>query len=130
ARRPPQAAPFRQRISGSMPETLFGPALPGLLAMACLMLVSGFFSGSETALFFLSQEDIRAMRQGKPRERRAARLLEDPDRLLPAILFWNLMINLTFFAVSVVVGQRLTADNHPLVTGLFAAISLFGIILL
>ena len=39
--------------------------LPGCLAMTGLILASGFFSSSETALFFLSREDLRAFRVGR-----------------------------------------------------------------
>ena len=60
---------------------------------------------SETALFYLSHEELRGMRTGTARDRMAAALMRHPDRLLTAVLFWNLVVNLTYFATSVVVGM-------------------------
>jgi len=102
---------------------------PGMLAMLGLTLASGFFSASETALFYLSHDDLRQLRVGKPRERAAAALLSDPDRLLTAVLFWNLLINLVYFAASVVVAQKLVDANYSAAAGAFSLGSLFGIIL-
>ena len=59
--------------------------------MAGLVLASGFFSSSETALFYLSRDDLRAFRVGPRRQRLVASLLANPDRLLTAVLFWNLL---------------------------------------
>jgi putative hemolysin len=100
--------------------------LPGMLG---LILASGFFSGSETALFFLSHDELRVLRTGGVREKKVVQLLSDPDRLLTAVLFWNLAINLTYFAVSVVVAQRLAAAGENVAAGVFTLASLFAIIL-
>jgi CBS domain containing-hemolysin-like protein len=103
---------------------------PWVMAMLGLILASAFFSASETALFFLSHEELRSMRVGSARERLAASLLRRPDRLLTAVLFWNLVVNLAFFAVSVIVAQRLIAEGHRAFAATFGVVSLFGIILL
>ncbi|MEX0716788.1 MAG: CNNM domain-containing protein [Planctomycetaceae bacterium] len=103
--------------------------LPGSLAMAALACASAFFSASETALFFLSHDELRTMRVGRPRERIAAALLADPERVLTAILFWNLVVNLSYFAVSVVVTQRLARADQNAAAGLFTLAALFGLIL-
>ena len=97
--------------------------------MGCLILASGFFSASETAFFFLTRDQIRNFSNGKPRQRTVAALLGDPDRLLTAVLFWNLVINLTYFAISVVVLQRLSGAGQNAAAGIFGLLSLFGIIL-
>ena len=93
--------------------------LPGVLAMIGLIVASGFFSGSETALFYLSHDDLRTMRLGSMRERVAATLMRQPDRLLTAILFWNLVINLAYFATSVVVARRLIDAGYRASAGVF-----------
>ena len=103
--------------------------LPGTIAMLALSVASGFFSGSETALFYLSQDELRTFRLGRPRQRAVATLLSDPDRLLTAILFWNLLVNMTYFAVGVVVAQRLVRADYEGLAGLFGLGSLFAIIL-
>ena len=96
--------------------------------MFCLVLASGFFSASETALFYLSHDELRGLRSGRPREHMAAALLSDPDRLLTAILFWNLLINLTYFSSSMVVAHRLSEDSGYGAVG-FSLLSLIAIIL-
>lgn len=102
--------------------------LPGVLVMSGLALASGFCSASETALFYLSRDQLRAMQVGRPRQRQAAQLMRDPERLMTAILFWNLIVNLTFFAVSVVVTRRLIHDGHTAVAGAFSLLTLATII--
>jgi putative hemolysin len=82
-----------------------------LAAMAVLLASSAFFSGSEAALFFLSGRDRRALRSGTRAQRLAGSLLADPDRLLSAILFWNLVINVTYFAIASIISLQL--GRHP-----------------
>ncbi len=86
--------------------------LPGVGVMLGLTLLSGFFSGSETALFSLSRDDLQTFRNGTPWERAIVVLTEDSARLLTAILFWNLVINLAYFAVSVAVARRLLLAGY------------------
>jgi len=102
---------------------------PGVLAMSVLILASGFFSGSETSFFYLSHDEIRSMRVGKPRERLVVTLLSKPDSLLTAVLFWNLVINLAYFAISIVVAQKLNNADLSLTAAIFGLFSLFAIIL-
>lgn len=104
--------------------------LPGLLILTVLIFASGFFSGSETALFYLSRDELRSLQTGKPRERLVAALLRDPDRLLTAVLFWNLVINLSYFAVSVVLARKFVDDGHTALAGLWSIATLVGIIVL
>jgi len=103
--------------------------LPELLAMLLLTAASGFFSSSETAIFCLSPDELRAFRIGTVRERSVLNLLADPDRLLTAILFWNLTINMTYFAVGVFVTQGLANSGNSGWAALFGLISLIWIIL-
>jgi len=103
--------------------------LPGLCAMLALMGMSAFLSASETALFFLSHDEIRGFRVGRTRERAAAALLADPDRVLTGILFWNLVVNLMYFTVSIVVSRRLFEANHRTAAGFFGLASLVALLL-
>lgn len=99
-------------------------------AMLCLLIGSGFFSASETALFFLSTEEIQAFqRNDSRRERVIVGLLKEPDRLLTAVLFWNLLINLSFFACGVVISRQLMSDGHTAMAGIFGVFSLSMMIL-
>lgn len=103
-------------------------SLPAILAMVTLILASGFFSSSETALFYLSRDELRAFRAGPVGQRLVWQLLADPDRLLTAVLFWNLLINLAYFSVSIVLVSGLAGDD-PARTTLLTLLSLLAIIL-
>lgn len=81
--------------------------LPWLITMLALIACSGFFSASEAALFYLQPGDRRDMESGTPAEQAAAVLLTNPDRLLTAVLFWNLVINIAYFAISSICAIRL-----------------------
>lgn len=104
--------------------------LPWLIAMALLMACSGFFSASEAALFYLAPRDRRAMRSGTQSEQAAVILLLDADRLLSAVLFWNLVINITYFAISSICSIWIEQNTSWGQTGavIFAAVSLLSII--
>lgn len=84
--------------------------LPWLFPMAALVVMSAFFSGSEAALFSLRPRDRRALQRGSAAARSAVRLLENPERLLSAILFWNLLVNMLYFGIVSIVGARLEQD--------------------
>jgi putative hemolysin len=108
----------------------YADKLPWLIAMVVLIGCSAFFSGSEAALFFLRPRDRRQMKSGTRLERTAAQLLSDPDRLLSAVLFWNLVINVTYFAMASTVGMSLS--RHPAAgqsaAAIFALVALLTII--
>lgn len=103
-----------------------------LATMAALVAASAFFSGSEAALFSISRADRGEMLVGSPADRRAASLLASPERLLTAILFWNLVVNLTYYALTEVVAMRLgkVEGLSPWAPTLFTIGSLATVILL
>ena len=85
---------------------------PWLVAMAVLIASSSFFSASEAALFYLRPSDRRSLKNGTRSEQSAFRLLADSERLLSAVLFWNLLINISFFAISSVVAIRIEQSSE------------------
>ncbi len=88
--------------------------LPWLIAMGVLIGCSAFFSASEAALFFLRNRDRRSFITGTTAQRTAAHLLADPERLLSAVLFWNLVVNIAYFAIASMVSmwiQKLPGQN-------------------
>ena len=104
-------------------------AVPFLIAMGVLIFVSGFFSASEAAFFSLRARDRKVLsRAERPGNGSSSSYLTIPDRLLSAILFWNLVINVTYFAISSVVAIKL-GDSQTL-AALFAIGSLITIIFL
>ena len=98
--------------------------------MAVLILFSAFFSGSEAALFSLTPRGRRRLSRSGAGGRIADGLLADPDRLLSAILFWNLLINMTYFVIAPIVASRLesTENSGQSVALVFSAVSLLTII--
>ena len=101
--------------------------MPWLTSMAILIVLSGLFSASEAAYFYLQRQDLRFLASGNASQRMAARLMEQPDRLLSAILFWNLVINMIYFTISARVGMQLEEQDGGWGV-LFAFVSLFLVI--
>ncbi len=87
-------------------------ALFGLLVV--LLLLSAFFSGSETALMSLNRYRLRhRARSGHRAARLAERLLERPDRLIGLILLGNNLVN--FSAASLVAIIAFKIGGQPAV---------------
>jgi putative hemolysin len=64
-----------------------------------LLIFSGFFSGSETALFSLSPKQLRKIRDSHSRIHKIiSRILDNPSRLLGGILFGNMLVNILYYA--------------------------------
>ncbi|MEM7294877.1 MAG: CNNM domain-containing protein, partial [Pseudomonadota bacterium] len=78
--------------------------------LAILIVLSGFFSGSETALMSLNRYRLRhRANNGHRGARLAARLLEQPDRLLGLILLGNNAVNISAASLATVIALRI----HP-----------------
>ena len=79
-----------------MIESLTDPEVfPKLLAVLGLLVVSGFFSGSETALTAASRARIHAAeRDGNKAATIVARLLASRERLIGALLLGNNLVNI------------------------------------
>ncbi len=72
-----------------------------LAVLFLLLLLSGFFSGSETALLALDRLRVKYLQQkGAPRASQLAQLLERPDRLLGGILVGNNLVNIAASVVA------------------------------
>ncbi|MDT0617783.1 MULTISPECIES: HlyC/CorC family transporter [Spectribacter] len=85
------------------------PILFGTLAL--LLVLSAFFSGSETGLMTLNRYRLRHLaKTGHRGARRASSLLERPDRLIGVILLGNNLVNIAASAVATVIGIRLYGD--------------------
>ena len=79
--------------------------------MGILIVFSALFSGSEAAMFSLTHRNRKRLTRAGVGGRITTRMLADPERLLSAILFWNLLINMTYFAITAIVGSRLESDG-------------------
>ncbi len=86
----------------------------GLLfgALAALLLVSGFFSGSETGMMALNRYRLRHLKKtGHRGARKASKLLEEPETLISTILIGNNVANNLAAALVTVLAIRMIGDN-------------------
>ncbi|MCP1726326.1 Mg2+/Co2+ transporter CorB [Natronospira proteinivora] len=99
-------------------------ALFGTLGV--LIVLSGFFSGSETALMTLNRYRLRNQAQDGHRGAVfAERLLSRPDRLLGLILLCNNFVNIAASALSTVIALRLGGEAAiAIATGLLTLVIL------
>ena len=82
-----------------------------LIGLLVLILISGFFSGSETGMMSLNRYRLRHMvRKGNGAAKRVATLLERPDRLLGVILIGNTFANILASAIATVIMTNLFGD--------------------
>ncbi len=91
-----------------------------------LILLSAFFSGSETALMTLNRYRLRHLADsGHPGAKLASRLLERPDRLIGLILLGNNFVNILASAIATVLALRLGGEAALAVaTGLLTLVIL------
>lgn len=77
-----------------------------------LLLLSGLFSGSETALTAASKARIHHMaKQGDKRAKRVSRLIDDKERLIGAILLGNNLVNILASALATSLFLNLMGDD-------------------
>lgn len=80
-------------------------------ALIFLLVLSAFFSSSETGLMTLNRYRLKHLAKAKhPGAMRAQRLLERPDRLIGLILVGNNFVNVLASAIATVIGLRLYGD--------------------
>lgn len=80
-------------------------------ALFILILISGFFSSSETAMMALNRYRLRHLVKSNHRgAKRANALLEKPDRLIGLILLGNNLVNFMAASIATLIGIRLLGD--------------------
>ena len=80
--------------------------------LGLLILLSAFFSGSETALMTLNRYRLRHLaEQGNRRARLAEALLARPDRLIGLILLGNNFVNILASSITTVIALRLGGEG-------------------
>ncbi len=90
-------------------DTLTLLPLIGLLVL--LILLSAFFSGSETAMVSLNRYRLKTLsKSGDKRAQAALELLEKPDRLLGTILLGNNLVNMAAASVTTVIAIKSYGD--------------------
>ncbi|MCX7650642.1 MAG: CNNM domain-containing protein [Flavobacteriales bacterium] len=82
-----------------------------LLASACLVLISGFISGSEVAFFSITQQDLE---KGSPAKasQKLRQVLDNRSLLLAALLTLNTIVNISLVVVSDPLFSRFDRSGH------------------
>ncbi|MDG2815248.1 CNNM domain-containing protein, partial [Vibrio parahaemolyticus] len=76
--------------------------------LACLIVISGYFSGSETGMMSLNRYRLKHLaKNGHKGAKRVERLLDRPDRLIGLILIGNNLVNILASAIATIIGMRL-----------------------
>jgi Mg2+/Co2+ transporter CorB len=89
------------------------------LTLVVLILLSGFFSSSETGLMAINKYRLRHMsNMGHRGARMAQKLLRKPDRLIGLILLGNNLVNILAASIATVIGIRLFGINGVWITSL------------
>jgi Mg2+/Co2+ transporter CorB len=84
-------------------------ALAGILLL--LVLISGFFSGSETSMMAINRYRLRHLnRIGHRGARAVSQLLDHPERLIGLILLGNNFVNILASSIATIIGMRLFGD--------------------
>ena len=100
-----------------------------LLLMPVLLALSAFFSCSETALFSLSPDAARHLREHRRIDDLLTLLHKDPSGLLTAILFGNLVVSVLFFCTGAEAVGRLAEGRGGWVEALGGLLVLLTVIL-
>lgn len=81
-------------------------------ALVFLIILSGFFSGSETGLMSLNRYRLRHLADQQHKGAiRAQRLLEQPEKLIGLILLGNNFVNILASAIATVIGLRVMGET-------------------
>jgi Mg2+/Co2+ transporter CorB len=81
-------------------------------AILCLLVLSGFFSGSETALTAASRGKLRAQAdKGSRRAQRALDITEDNERLIGSVLLGNNLVNILATSLATAIFTRAFGES-------------------
>lgn len=109
---------FGSRYPLEGPQALAETAPIGwlLFIIIALLVLSAFFSGTETALMSLNRYRLRHLaRSGNRAARVTEYLLQRPDRLIGVILLGNNAVNISAAALTTILAQRLGGEGVVLV---------------
>jgi len=85
-----------------------------IITLLVLLVLSGFFSGSETALVALSMARVEALaKEGRAGAGALYQLKKHPSRMLTAILVGNNLVNIGASALATVIATREFGSAGP-----------------
>ena len=83
-----------------------------LLILVLLLLMSAFFSSTETALTTVNKIRVRTLAEnGDKQAEYVLKIIEDPSKMLSAILIGNNVVNLTASSISTVIATSLLGQQ-------------------
>jgi putative hemolysin len=104
-----------------MDTSVLSAIAPHLAAMAGLIVLSAFFSGSETAFFALTRATReRLSKSERSVDRYVAVLTTDSRRLIATLLIGNEFVNISFAALSTIITERMFRGWSPTAIALIA----------
>lgn len=90
------------------------------IALAVLILISAYFSSSETGLMAINKYRLKHLEnEGHKGAIRVSKLMDRPDRMIGLILIGNNLVNIAASAIATIIGQRLYGDLGIAIAGLF-----------
>ncbi len=93
------------------------------ITLLILILLSGFFSGSETGLMAINKYRLRHLaNKGHRGAKLAQKLLHSPDRLIGLILLGNNLVNILAASIATVIGIRLFGTNGVWIASLILTV--------
>ena len=94
--------------------------------LGILILISAYFSSSETGLMSLNRYKLKHLEKQKHKgAKRVSKLLEEPDKLIGLILIGNNLVNIFATLITGIIAERLYGD-----TGIFYAGLLLTLVIL
>jgi Mg2+/Co2+ transporter CorB len=81
--------------------------------LGILILISAYFSGSETGMMSLNRYRLRHLEKEKHKgAKRVSKLLKRPDRLIGLILIGNNLVNIAAASIATIIGIRFFGDVY------------------
>ncbi len=82
-------------------------------SLGILILISAYFSGSETGMMSLNRYRLRHLEKEKHQgAKRVSKLLKRPDRLIGLILIGNNLVNIAAASIATIIGIRFFGDVY------------------
>lgn len=96
------------------------------IALIILIMLSAFFSGSETALISVNKIKLRAISDNDPRAVRLLKIHDDSVKMLSAVLIGNNIVNMAASALATVIAIRINISVGIMTALMTLVILVFG----
>ena len=89
-----------------------------LIILALLILISAFFSGTETSMIAINRYRLKNLAKNNKRAARALRLLENTDELIATILLGNNFVNIFASAIATIITIKIWGESGVVIASL------------